>query len=208
MSKLSRDTVVAEALAVLDEKGLAGVTTRALARRLGVEQPALYWHFPNKAALLEAMADVAVRPHALRIAPAPPGDCDWRAWFVDNTRSFRHTLLAHREGARLHAGSRPGGDAARQIEERVGFLKASGFAEADAVMALLSAGRFTLGCVLEEQADQEAGGPQGRPDTLAATGRSVPSHAAAFEAGLDMLVEGFARRLTDAALRAPSLSQK
>ncbi|WFR67498.1 TetR family transcriptional regulator [Curtobacterium flaccumfaciens] len=49
MTKLERERVIQEALDLLDEVGLDKVSTRALARRLGVEQPSLYWHFRNKA---------------------------------------------------------------------------------------------------------------------------------------------------------------
>lgn len=189
MAKLDRERVVAEALAMLDEAGLAGISTRGLARRLGVEQPALYWHFRSKAALLDAMAEAAMRPHAERPLPAPPDD--WRGWFVANAHSFRDTLLLHRDGARLHAGGRPRADEAARIERKIAFLVASGVAERDAVMALLGAGRFTLGCVLEEQADRKEG-DAGSRDVLAGTERPVPDHLAAFEAGLRFLVRGLA----------------
>jgi len=51
---LDREQVVAEAVALLDADGLDGVTTRKLAARLGVQSPTLYWHVPNKAALVIA----------------------------------------------------------------------------------------------------------------------------------------------------------
>lgn len=174
---------------MLDEVGLSGMGTRGLARRLGVEQPALYWHFPSKAALLEAMAAAAMRPHARRPLPEPTDD--WRDWFVGNTRSFRDTLLRHRDGARLHAGSRPLAEEAGHIERKIGFLTTSGASEVDAVMAFLGASRFTLGCVLEEQADQEDH-RTGRANHLDGSARPVPDHLAAFEAGLRFLVEGLA----------------
>lgn len=177
---------------MLDESGLAGVSTRGLARRLGVEQPALYWHFPSKAALLDAMAEAAMRPHAERPLPRPADD--WRPWFLANARSFRDTLLLHREGARLHAGSRPRGGEAWRVEHKIGFLIASGFTEEDGVMALLGASRFTLGCVLEEQADAENDGGGAQRDELEGTRRPVPDHAASFESGLEMLADGLARR--------------
>ena len=191
-AKLDRDRVIAEGLAMLDEAGLAGISTRGLARRLGVEQPALYWHFPSKAALLDAMAEAAMRPHAEQPLPEPSDD--WRVWFVANARSFRDTLLAHRDGARLHAGSRPRSDEAARIEHKIAFMVASGATEPDAVMALLGASRFTLGCVLEQQADQEDG-RTGREHVLDGTRRGVPDHLAAFEAGLDMLTHGLAARM-------------
>jgi AcrR family transcriptional regulator len=52
---LNRERIVAEAVALLDAEGLDGVTTRKLAARLGVRSPTLYWHVPNKAALVTAL---------------------------------------------------------------------------------------------------------------------------------------------------------
>lgn len=47
------------ALELVDEQGLEGLTMRALGRRLDVEAMALYHYFPNKSALLEAVASAA-----------------------------------------------------------------------------------------------------------------------------------------------------
>ena len=155
--------------------------------RLGVEQPSLYWHFRKKEDLLEAMAEAAMAPHAA--APLPEPTDDWREWFVDNSRSFRRTLLMHRDGARLHAGLVPGADIDR-IVRKMSFLTASGVPERDAQMAMLTASRFTVGSVLEEQADMDHdGGPAIRDD--------VPQidHVSAFEAGLALIADGLAHRV-------------
>ncbi|WP_431919208.1 TetR/AcrR family transcriptional regulator C-terminal domain-containing protein [Micromonospora wenchangensis] len=180
MTKIRREIVVAEALALLDEAGLDGVSTRQLAKRLGVEQPTLYHYFRTKKDLLAAMAQAAMAPHATAPLPAP-GD-DWRAWFLDNTRNFRHTLLMHRDGARLHAGSAPTGDLDR-IRHKMAFLLASGLPERDAQTAMLTASRFTVGSVLEEQADPGPGTDL-PPD--------IPTidHESAFEAGLALILAG------------------
>ncbi|WP_408180737.1 TetR family transcriptional regulator, partial [Klebsiella pneumoniae] len=57
MTKLQPNTVIRAALDLLNEVGVDGLTTRKLAERLGVQQPALYWHFRNKRALLDALAE-------------------------------------------------------------------------------------------------------------------------------------------------------
>ncbi|MEW1659172.1 TetR/AcrR family transcriptional regulator C-terminal domain-containing protein [Streptomyces sp. NPDC093707] len=184
MTKINRAAVVAEALDLLDEVGLDAVSTRRLAKRLGVEQPALYWYFRTKKDLLAAMAEAAMAPHAT--APLPePGD-DWQEWFLDNTRSFRRTLLMRRDGARVHAGSTPAGDLHR-IRRKMDFLVTSGVPERDAQMAMLAAGRFTVGSVLEEQADTGASGelPADVP---------VIDHESAFEAGLALILNGLVQR--------------
>jgi TetR/AcrR family transcriptional regulator, tetracycline repressor protein len=46
--KTDKDQIIAAALTLLDERGLDGLTTRALADRLGIRQPALYWHFKDR----------------------------------------------------------------------------------------------------------------------------------------------------------------
>ncbi|WP_409240107.1 TetR/AcrR family transcriptional regulator C-terminal domain-containing protein [Streptomyces sp. PA5.6] len=183
---MNRETVVTEALDLLDEVGLDTVSTRRLAKRLGVEQPSLYYHFRTKKDLLAAMAAAAMTPHAT--APLPsPGD-DWRAWFLENSRGFRRTLLMRRDGARLHAGSTPTGDLDR-IRHKMAFLVASGVPEQDAQMAMLAAGRYTVGCVLEEQAEGVAGPAEDLPADVPAI-----DPEAAFEAGLALILDGLTQR--------------
>lgn len=188
MTKLNRDVIVAEALALLDEVGLEGISTRQIAKRLGVEQPSLYWHFRKKEDLLAAMAATAMAPHAT--APLPTPADNWRDWFLENTRSFRRTLLMRRDGAQLHAGSRPGAMDIDRIAHKMAFLVASGLPERDAQMAMLAASRFTVGSVLEEQAEA----------SLHATRENlidVPEidHESAFEEGLKLIVDGLAARI-------------
>ncbi|MEU5794728.1 TetR/AcrR family transcriptional regulator C-terminal domain-containing protein [Streptomyces sp. NPDC047813] len=183
---MNREAVVTEALGLLDEVGLDAVSTRRLAKRLNVEQPSLYWYFRTKKDLLAAMAEAAMEPHAT--APLPTAGDDWRDWFADNTRGFRRTLLMRRDGARLHAGSTPGGDLAR-LHRKMDFLVASGVPERDAQMAMLAASRFTVGSVLEEQADTGPGDGAERPADM-----PVIDHESAFEAGLALLLNGLAQR--------------
>ncbi|MEU8957664.1 TetR/AcrR family transcriptional regulator C-terminal domain-containing protein [Streptomyces sp. NPDC048518] len=191
---MNRATVVTEALNLLDEVGLESVSTRRLAQRLGVEQPSLYYHFRTKKDLLAAMAQAAMAPHA--DAPLPAPEDDWREWFLENTRSFRRTLLLRRDGARLHAGSAPTGDLDR-IRRKMAFLVTSGVPEREAQMAMLAAGRYTVGSVLEEQAETGAGDAmEGLTD--------VPQldHESAFEAGLALILEGLVQRTEAAGSRA------
>ncbi|MFE9118308.1 TetR/AcrR family transcriptional regulator C-terminal domain-containing protein [Streptomyces sp. NPDC007172] len=186
---MNRETVLVEALDLLDEVGLDAVSTRQLAKRLGVEQPSLYWHFSNKKELLAAMAEAAMVPHAT--APLPTPAQDWRSWFLDNTRSFRRTLLSRRDGARLHAGSSPGGADLDRIAHKMAFLTSCGLPEHDARMAMLAAGRYTVGSVLEEQAELALGSPPQRP-----AGIPPIDHESAFEAGLALILDGLEQRLT------------
>ncbi|WP_375492125.1 TetR/AcrR family transcriptional regulator C-terminal domain-containing protein [uncultured Jatrophihabitans sp.] len=178
---MSRDEIVEHALDLLDEVGLDHVSTRALALRLDVKQPSLYWHFKNKDALLVAMATAAMAPHANLALPSPLDD--WRTWFTRNTESFRRTLLMRRDGARLHAGSRPAGTALDRTTAKIDFLVSAGLPRRPAEMAMLAASRFTVGSVLEQQADQHA--PTDHPELRI-------DHDEAFRSGLTLMIQGLA----------------
>ncbi len=183
MAKLKRELVIAQGLDLLDEVGLDGISTRLLARRLNVEQPALYWHFRTKRELLSAMAEAAMAPHAEAPLPKP---CDeWREWFSENTRSFRRTLLMRRDGARLHAGTRPGAGDIDRIRHKIAFLVARGLPERNAKIAMLAASHFTVGSVLEEQA--HANRDPRRDEEIGVAEIDCES---AFEAGLALIVNG------------------
>ena len=54
---LSRDIILSTALNLVDAEGLSALSLRSLGKRLGVSQAAFYRHFPDKAALLEGIAE-------------------------------------------------------------------------------------------------------------------------------------------------------
>src|SRR5688500_1386495 len=96
-----------------------------------------------------------------------------------------------RDGARLHAGTGPGMPDLDRIAHKMAFLVASGLPERDAQMAMLTASRFTVGSVLEEQAADAGLGDGADPSA------GVPpiDHGSAFEAGLALILDGLADRV-------------
>lgn len=54
---LTRERVVSAAVEILRQFGLADLSMRRLARELDVQPGAIYWHVPNKQALLAEVAD-------------------------------------------------------------------------------------------------------------------------------------------------------
>lgn len=202
--KLQRETVVAAAMALLDEVGMDGLTTRRLAQALGVQQPSLYWHFKSKRELLDALAETM-------LAEQRPVDraayTDWREWMAAQAREFRRCLRAHRDGARVHIGTRPEGGDFGDGEAELAYLVAAGFTPADGLRALISLSYYTIGWLLEEQAATEAGRGPGQaplvPDPhaypLLAQAQSVLSQNdvdADYEYGLRALIAGFEAQLT------------
>src|SRR4051812_25198547 len=95
---LDRATIVQTALALLDEVGMDGLSTRRLAAELGVKGPSLYWHFKNKNELLAHMAAVLF----LDALPEPDftsADFDLDDWLIKGAHGLRRTALSRRDGA-------------------------------------------------------------------------------------------------------------
>src|SRR5262245_29214491 len=115
--KLERGEVVRTAIRLLDEVGLEGLSLRRLAKELGVQAPALYWHFKNKQELPDHMVSEMARSAENESRPTP--DQAWDEWLIDRARWMRNGLLSHRDLVLLTAGTRPTADRAPAIEEMV-----------------------------------------------------------------------------------------
>jgi TetR/AcrR family tetracycline transcriptional repressor len=199
--KLDKDVIIDAAIKLLNEVGIDALSTRALAQRLGVQQPALYWHFKNKRALLDAMNTAVLRRFDTCDSPLP-GET-WQAWFRRNTCEFRKALLSVRDGARLHAGTEAEPEDIEKIRVMMDFMTGQGL-KATEVMALgMAASRYTIGCVLEEQAEAPSAERIQALDDRAGAYPAVAgaiayyrqtSAEAHFLQGLDLLIAGFEAR--------------
>jgi TetR/AcrR family tetracycline transcriptional repressor len=150
---LDRERIVAEAVALLDAEGLDGVTTRKLAARLGVQSPTLYWHLPNKAALVTAIADAILDQEFGDMSP-PESDQHWQDWLSVLAERLRRALLAHPDGARVISASQLSVTMAAISELAMSTLVARGIPLRQARVIVLTVERFTVGHVLEEQASR------------------------------------------------------
>ena len=150
---IEREKILDAALALLNEVGLDQFSTRRLAERLGVQQPALYWHFASKSALLDALShEILVRFHARRV-PRPRER--WDAFTLANARSFRRALLSVRDGARVNAGTRPTDTDFADYERQLELYVAAGFTAREALSIAISITRYVVGYVLEEQDERD-----------------------------------------------------
>lgn len=196
--KIDRARIIEEALKLLNEVGLDAMSTRALAERLDIKQPALYWHFKSKRALIEAMNDEILRRGHQHQWPVDPAN--WRDFVRDDARSFRRALLAYRDGGRVHAGTEADPNDLANIERHIAVLTGAGMSIEHAMELLVAVGRYTVGCVIEEQAEPPA--DQAVLDQAAAdfplSGAAMRHYRkegaeAFFDRGLEMMIEGAAR---------------
>jgi AcrR family transcriptional regulator len=107
-TKVSVPSCAQRTTALIDADGLDGVTLRKLAQRLGVQAPTLYWHLPNKAALVTVLAEEILEQEFPAAALVPPGpDQGWQDWLSVLAQRLRRALLAHPDGAQVVSASPP-----------------------------------------------------------------------------------------------------
>ncbi|MEO6015448.1 MAG: TetR/AcrR family transcriptional regulator C-terminal domain-containing protein [Devosia sp.] len=150
---IERETILDATLALLNEVGLDQFSTRRLAERLGVQQPALYWHFRNKSALLDAVNEEMLSRYLDHRYPSP-GE-SWDNFTFANARSFRRALLAVRNGARINAGTRPTAQQFADAERQLSLYVAAGFSAQEALNIAIAVTRYVVGFVLEEQDERD-----------------------------------------------------
>ena len=153
---LTKAVIVQAALDLLDEAGMDGLTVRALASRLGVQAPALYWHVRSKQALLDEMATQIWRQIG-EVMAGLPDSLPWREVMRTYAATVRQALLGHRDGAKAFSGTTlTDPDVVRRQEVTFASLVRQGFTLPDAARGLVLLHDFTIGFCVEEQAVTQA----------------------------------------------------
>lgn len=149
--KLSRDVIARAGLRLLDASGIDGITMRALASELGVQAPTLYWHVKSKRDIFRAMA-VAMSEDAAALTTTFDQSASWqerlRAW----AHALRRSILRHRDGARVFAGTFAADPATFHVTEAA--LQAwqdAGLPRAESAQRTVLLRHFIVGFCIEEQ---------------------------------------------------------
>jgi AcrR family transcriptional regulator len=214
--KITRDVVLAAALEIIDRDGADALSMRGLARALGRDPMILYRYAPNKAALLDGVAETVLAQ--LHVEPADP---DWAAQLRTVARDYRALALAHPHVVPLLVtrplatplALRPLGTL-RPLEDILDLLTRAGFSGPDALHIYRALFGFLHGHILDEL--QELIDNPDETDDLLRLGlhrlpiREFPllrslapalasyDGAAELERGLDILLTGLATTLTPA----------
>lgn len=215
--QLYRETIIDQALELLDAYGLADMTMRRVASSLGVAAGALYWHIANKQELITAVAHKIIAPvfelgdelaGAVEPGPAyqPPSPQEFCS-------TLHATLLAHRDGAELvhAAAAQPNSPLWSQLRDSLSAtithdLKLAGLSlskahtTADIAATTSSALHLVFGAsIMEQSAKQflEATQPATKP-TLPGTARSAKLPGSDdVERGITVLLAGLHARIHD-----------
>jgi AcrR family transcriptional regulator len=212
--RITREVVLAAALELIDAGGADALTMRRLARALGRDPMILYRHAPNKAALLDGVAETVLAQ--LTVDPADP---DWAAQLRAVARHYRALALAHPGVVPLLVtrplatplALRPPGTL-RPLEDILALLTRAGFSGPDALHIYRALFGFLHGHVLNEL-QELIEKPEETDDLLRLGLHRLPigefpllrslapvlaayNGAAELERGLDILLTGLTATLT------------
>lgn len=220
--RITRDVVLAAALELIDRDGVDGLSMRRLARVLGRDPMILYRHAPNKAALLDDVAETVLAQ--LTVDATDP---DWVGQLRSVARNYRALALAHPHVVPLLVtrplatplALRPRGTL-RPLEDVLKLLTRAGFSGPDALHIYRALFGFLYGHVLNEL-QELVDNPDETDDLLRLGLHRLPigefpllrslapvlasyDGAAELERGLDILLTGLVATLTPPANTPPA----
>jgi TetR/AcrR family transcriptional regulator, tetracycline repressor protein len=144
---LTRDRVVAEALAIISAGGAAALSMRALAARLGVVPAALYRHVRSKEQLYDLVLDRVLAEVGCQADPALP----WTGQVPALARRLRAVLEDHPGIAALLQTRDPISPASLALAEAfLAPLRAAGLPGRQAALAFRLIYDYTLGFALSD----------------------------------------------------------
>ncbi|WP_067436623.1 TetR/AcrR family transcriptional regulator [Nocardioides jensenii] len=128
------DQVVGAALGLADEHGLAAITMRAVAERVGVSAMSVYTYVPGKPELLDLMVDACYAG----MTRTPWGRRGWRSRLAAIADTNRELLVAHPWLTEVAALSRPplGPGVMAKYEHELAAFDNTGLSDVDIDAAL------------------------------------------------------------------------
>jgi AcrR family transcriptional regulator len=166
----TRDRIFKAARRLFDEKGLDGVSLRNVAKKIGITPMAIYRHFEDKEALIDALVLDGLAEWSARVEALPPckgfdkimqiGDA-YLDFALKEPRRYEAAVLLHSSKARRYpddflAGRSPAGNA--QLKA-FGEIVAQGLIPEDApVEILVTNAALSQGLITLYRAGRVAGG--------------------------------------------------
>jgi AcrR family transcriptional regulator len=210
--------VLRAAVRLADEHGLASLTMRKLAQRLGVEAMSLYYHVADKDQVLDGMVEVVIGEINARAAAVEvtSGGADWKPAVRQRILSARQVLLHHPWAPGLIESRTTMSPAVlRYYDSLAGLLRVGGFSVDLAHHAMHALGSRALGFsqeLFDEESDADVG-PEVTAIMVGQLAKEYPhisaivmgaSHDAEstlgwcddqveFEFGLDLILDGLER---------------
>jgi AcrR family transcriptional regulator len=213
-SPVSRSVILQCALKIVDHHGIDGLSMRRLSEEVGRDPTVLYRHIPNKAALLDGVAE-----NVLEQLQVDTADQDWAGQLRNVAHDFRRLALEHPNVVPLLVtrplatplGRRPPG-MLRPLENVLALLTSAGFSGVDALHIYRTVFGYLHGHILTEL-QEVIERPEETDDVLRlglhrlavtefpqvralASALAAYDGAAELDRGLDLLISGLTATMT------------
>jgi AcrR family transcriptional regulator len=197
-SRLNRSAIVSMAIEIADEQGLAAVSLRGIATRLGVHVTSLYNHVPTK----EAVFDEMIKELVVQ-AKLPTGELAWQDWVRQFAAAMRALVRKHPGAFEvLHYAPAQGERAGEAFETAFAAFRAGGFDAVSTYNAVKATSLAVLGAMLEDTARMRSGARRSDVSALPAErfprvheAAGVADDADSYAYLIDVLVDGLAANL-------------
>lgn len=203
---LTAERIRDEALRLIDDEGLDAFSTRRLGAALGCEAMAIYWYYPSKDALLDAVVEALIA----RIPIEPTDSGDWLDALRGLARGYRRLAHQHPHAFTLLATRRFATEGTyRFLETLFDLARRGGLDDRTTARFFRLVASYCSGVALNEVAGlrdierQKESPPD--PEKVAAAREMFPRLAAVstylepahyddvFEFGLELLLDAVAR---------------
>jgi|SRR5882757_2520136 len=142
--RLSAELIVATAVRIIEAEGEAAASMRRIAAELDVAAMSLYNHVPNKAALMEAVADWVGTQIEL---PSEPG-ADWETRARTLLYAFRDVVRRYPNCMQLSMSRAPMSTVALvPLEYALDMAHEAGYPEADAIRLIRAFTAYVIGSI-------------------------------------------------------------
>ena len=149
---LSKELIVDAAMAIVDESGMEAMTTRAIARRLGVGQASLYNHISSRDELLDLLNARVLAGVDFSGLDHP----DWTEAVYRGTLAFLAALQRHPNMMGVLATRPARTDPSLTYYERMHErLRAAGLSAQDSARFLFAIDDYCIGAALNTEVDVE-----------------------------------------------------
>jgi AcrR family transcriptional regulator len=202
--RLSVELIVDTAVRIIEAEGESAASMRRISAELGVAAMSLYNHVPNKAALLDAVAEWVGAQIEL---PADP-EADWDTRARTMARAFRDVVRRYPNCMQLAMSRAPmSWVGLRPLEYALEMVHQAGFSGVEAIRVVRAVTSFIIGSIATETARRQAFSALGAGETPLPGGVSAEEFPhltelgprlvqldpdADFEYGLDLLLRALA----------------
>lgn len=152
-----QQAIVAAALELLHTKTLDELSLRDIAKAVHMQAPALYWHFKNKATLIDFMAEAMLQREFSDMRVRAEGE-PWDEWLLEQMRLLRKAMLAYPDGGRVVAGAHPypAVTLGKIFEYSLESLHSAGMSLEMGGVAVSTVIHYAFGYAIEEQSSPSA----------------------------------------------------